>query len=95
MAHLTKEFSAENLVAVVEMIQFVDYYYDKTEKVIENLEKEYNRKYKPMKVKCSFIGGELDIHKMRDCINSRSNDINKKENTPTKLTTNDYCLYCT
>ena len=37
MAHLTKEFSAENLVAVVEMVQFVDYYYDKTEKEIENL----------------------------------------------------------
>ena len=81
MAHLTKEFSAENLVAVIEMIQFVDYYYDKTEKEIEDLEKEYNHQYKPMKVKCSFIGGELDIHKMRDYINAKNKGKNQDGDT--------------
>ena len=76
MAHLKKEFSAENLVAVVEMIQFVDYYADKTEEKIEDLEKDYNEKYKPMKVKCSFIN-EIDIQKIKDYINT--NDCDKKK----------------
>eukprot|EP01084_Bolivina_argentea_P095130 171038_1 len=72
MMHLTKEFSAENLVSVVEMQQFSDFYADRTEKEIEEMEKNIDSKYKPMRIKCSFIGGEVDMIKATELISQPS-----------------------
>ena len=65
MARLTCEFSAENLVALVEVLQFIAFYSDKTEQEIEAMERGFNAHYKQLPIKCSFIGaGDADATTM-------------------------------
>ena len=75
MTHLTKEYSSENLISVVELIQFVNYYAKLNEDQIEELEMDINLKYRPLTIKCSFINGEINIHEFRNYLQAKRDSI--------------------
>eukprot|EP01084_Bolivina_argentea_P054909 100699_1 len=70
MNHLIREYTHEHLLAIVEMMQFNNFYVDKTEMQIDELEKDYNQNYRPFQIKCSFIS---DIKSLKNFQNGIKN----------------------